>query len=37
MNYQENRDDTGKLDEVVDQRDFRVIVDSKALMFIIGM
>ena len=29
-------DDVGKLDEVVEDKDVRVIVESKALMFLIG-
>lgn len=37
MNYQESGDETNMLDEVVEQRDVRVIVDQKALMFVVGM
>ena len=29
-------DDIGKLDEVIEEKDVRVIVESKALMFLIG-
>ena len=35
MNYAKE-DDVGKLDEVVEDKDVRVIVESKALMFLIG-
>ena len=37
MNYCEDKDEVGMLDEVVEDKEVRVIVDSKALMFIIGM
>ena len=37
MNYCESADEVAKLDEVVEDKDVRVIVDSKALMFVIGM
>jgi len=37
MNYQEDAGETNKLDEVVEEKDVRVIVDQKALMFVIGM
>ena len=35
MNYAEP-DEVGKLDELVEEKDVRVIVDSKALMFLVG-
>ena len=35
MQYSEGND-VGKLDELIEERDVRVIVDSKALMFLIG-
>eukprot|EP00352_Strombidinopsis_acuminata_P000126 CAMPEP_0176342044 /NCGR_PEP_ID=MMETSP0126-20121128/2867_1 /TAXON_ID=141414 ORGANISM="Strombidinopsis acuminatum, Strain SPMC142" /NCGR_SAMPLE_ID=MMETSP0126 /ASSEMBLY_ACC=CAM_ASM_000229 /LENGTH=69 /DNA_ID=CAMNT_0017687233 /DNA_START=232 /DNA_END=439 /DNA_ORIENTATION=- len=35
MNYAEP-DEVGKLDELVEENDVRVIVDSKALMFLVG-
>lgn len=37
MNYCQSKDEVQKLDEVVEEKDVRVIVDSKALMFVIGM
>ena len=37
MNYCENEEEVQKLDEVVEDKDVRVIVDQKALMFIVGM
>ena len=36
MNYAERGEAIGKLDEVVEEKDVKVIVDSKALMFLIG-
>ena len=35
MNYAEKKE-VGKLDELVEEKDVRVIVDSKALMFLVG-
>ena len=35
MQYSEGND-VGKLDELIEERGVRVIVDSKALMFLIG-
>ena len=35
MQYSDG-DDIGKLDEVIEEKDVRVIVESKALMFLIG-
>lgn len=29
-------DQIGKLDEVVEEKDVRVVIDSKALMFVVG-
>ena len=37
MNYCYDPQEIQKLDEVVEEKDVRVIVDSKALIFIIGM
>ena len=37
MNYCNDKEEVSKLDEVVEEKDVRVIVDSKALMFIVGM
>ena len=37
MDYQNKDDEINKLDEVVEERDVKVIVDQKALMFVIGM
>lgn len=37
MNYCESKDEIEKLDEIVEEKDVRVVVDSKALMFVIGM
>ena len=37
MNYCQTPDEVEKLDEVVEDKDVRVVVDSKALMFVIGM
>jgi len=37
MNYCEPADEVAPLDEVVEEKEVRVVVDSKALMFIIGM
>ena len=36
MNYYEQGEEIGRLDEVVEEKDVKVIVDSKALMFLIG-
>ena len=36
MNYAKEGEQINRLDEVVEQRDVKVIVDSKALMFLIG-
>ena len=36
MKYAQMGEQINKLDEVVEQRDVKVIVDSKALMFLIG-
>ena len=35
MSYSESKD-VGKLDELIEERDVRVIVESKALMFLLG-
>ena len=35
MQYSE-QNDVGKLDELIEENDVRVIVDSKALMFLLG-
>ena len=37
MNYCDDKSEVQKLDEVVEEKDVRVVVDSKALMFIVGM
>lgn len=37
MNYCYKPEEVQKLDEVVEDKDVRVVVDAKALMFIIGM
>ena len=38
MNYYKGmQEELGKLDEIVEDRGVRVVVDSKALMFIVGM
>ena len=36
MNYAEEGEEIGKFDEVVEDKEVKVIVDSKALMFLIG-
>ena len=36
MNYAEEGEAIGKLDEVIAENDVKVIVDSKALMFLLG-
>jgi len=36
MNYAKDADDYNKLDEVITEKNVRVIVDSGALMFLIG-
>ena len=36
MNYAEQGEEVGRLDEVVEEKNVKVIVDSKALMFLIG-
>ena len=36
MNYLEEGQELGKLDEMIQERGVRVIVESKALMFLIG-
>ena len=36
MNYAQQGEQFGKLDEVIEEKDVKVIVDSKALMFLIG-
>ena len=36
MNYAEQGEEVGRLDEVVEDKNVKVIVDSKALMFLIG-
>ena len=36
LNYAEEGEAIGKLDEIVEEKDVKVIVDSKALMFLIG-
>ena len=36
MNYAQVGEQVGRLDEVVEEKDVKVIVDSKALMFLIG-
>ena len=36
LNYAEEGETIGKLDEIVEEKDVKVIVDSKALMFLIG-
>ena len=35
MNYAEDKD-IGKLDEIIEDKGVRVIVDSKALLFLVG-
>ena len=35
MSYSE-QNDVGKLDELIEEKDVRVIVESKALMFLLG-
>eukprot|EP00351_Strombidinopsis_sp_SopsisLIS2011_P004973 CAMPEP_0116873020 /NCGR_PEP_ID=MMETSP0463-20121206/3975_1 /TAXON_ID=181622 /ORGANISM="Strombidinopsis sp, Strain SopsisLIS2011" /LENGTH=52 /DNA_ID=CAMNT_0004514233 /DNA_START=168 /DNA_END=323 /DNA_ORIENTATION=- len=35
MNYAQS-DEVGRLDELVEEKEVRVIVDSKALMFLVG-
>ena len=37
MDYCHSEEEIQKLDEVVEERDVRVIIDAKALMFIVGM
>lgn len=37
MNYCGSQEEVQNLDEVVEEKDVRVVVDSKALMFVIGM
>jgi len=37
MDYCQSSEEIQKLDEVVEERDVRVVVDAKALMFIVGM
>lgn len=37
MNYCQSQDEVQKLDEVVEEKDVRVVVDAKALMFVVGM
>ena len=36
MNYAQDGEEIGRLDEVVEEKNVKVIVDSKALMFLIG-
>jgi len=36
MNYADSENEVGKLDELIEEKGVRVIVDSKALMFLIG-
>ena len=36
MNYAEEGEAIGRLDEVIEDKDVKVIVDQKALMFLIG-
>ena len=36
MNYAVEGEEVGKLDEVVEDKEVKVIVDSKALMFLVG-
>ena len=36
MNYAQAREEIGRLDEVIEEKEVRVIVESKALMFLIG-
>ena len=36
MNYAEHGEQIGRLDEVIEEKDVKVIVDSKALMFLLG-
>ena len=36
MNYAHEGEEIGRLDEVVEEKNVKVIVDSKALMFLIG-
>ena len=36
MNYAQNGEEVGRLDEVVEKEDVKVIIDSKALMFLVG-
>ena len=37
MNYMQKDEPIHKLDEVVEEKDVKVIVDQKALMFVVGM
>lgn len=37
MDYCQSSEEVSKLDEVVEDQDVRVVVDAKALMFVIGM
>ena len=36
MNYAQEGEEVGRLDEIVEEKNVKVIVDSKALMFLIG-
>ena len=36
MNYAKEGETVSRLDEVIEEKDVKVIVDSKALMFLIG-
>ena len=37
MDYCQSSEEVQKLDEVVEEKDVRVVVDAKALMFVVGM
>ena len=37
MDYCQSPEEIQKLDEVVEDKDVRVVVDAKALMFVVGM
>ena len=36
MNYHKHDEEIHKLDEVVEEKDVRVVIDQKALMFVVG-
>ena len=37
MNYFKKDEDISKLDEVVDTKEVKVVIDSNALIFVVGM